>query len=205
MSESPAIRVRNKKAQEVLRKISEGIDLPSDDLIRRIEAKVGADESIDDLTDADIEELGDELFYSWYSHYEYIKGLNEIGSLILGIAVPPSIERFVGEAKSCYAFQQYNAVYSLCRTIIEFCVRDICLRRGLIPKRHGSVTEMAKYRWVDLRNKVSSGSLNRCLDDLYGRISTLIHGRKTVNQEEAKQIFQDTLKMMHQLYSHHEL
>jgi hypothetical protein len=73
-----------------------------------------------ELDENDIENLGSDLFYSWFSHYEYIEGLYEIGSLTLSCGkVPANLSKFVDEARHCYTFQQYNAVFSLCRTILE--------------------------------------------------------------------------------------
>ena len=199
----PVIEIQNKKAQEILRRLSVGDKLPSEELIQVLEDRIGDNERLEDLDPGEIEDLGNTLFYSWYSHFEYIEGLNEIGSLVLGIHTPKSMEDFVREAKNCYAFQQYNAMYALCRTIIESSVRDICFKRRLFPKRITNVRYIDEYRWCDLRDKVSSGQLNRQLKDIYRKTSSLIHGRKSVEKEEARDIFIETLKVVHDLYSFH--
>jgi hypothetical protein len=114
-----------------------------------------------------------------------------------------TISRFVDEAKNCYAFQQYNAVYLLCRTILESCVRNICVRRRLITPRQSNPIPIEKYRWYDLKDAVAKGALKRQIGDLYSDLSSLIHGRKVASSKEAKAAFESTLKTVHALYACH--
>ncbi|MFC1556954.1 hypothetical protein ACFL6I_19655 [candidate division KSB1 bacterium] len=84
---------------------------------------------LDELAESEIEQLGLDLFYSWFSHYEYIEGFCSIGTLILEKGkIPDYLAHFLDEARICYAFQQYSAVYSLCRTILEITVRNVCIK-----------------------------------------------------------------------------
>jgi hypothetical protein len=85
--------------------------------IDQIIESIDTEEPIDNLNDDEIENLSG-LLYSKFSHYEYIKNLYEINSLILTRRVTRNIESYISEARYCYAFEQYNAVYSLCRTIL---------------------------------------------------------------------------------------
>ena len=201
----PVITVEDQEAAEVIRKISSGAGLSCDKIIKRLADYVKMEVRIDDLDAEKIESLGEELFCSWYSHHEYVSGLNELGSLILRATVPASLSRFVREAKDCYAFQQYNAAYGLCRIIIEASVRDICFKKQLLPEGANNSVYTKKYPWSELCKKVSSGTLKDRLDGLYGELCTLIHGRKTVTREEARYAFQETLKLVQDLYTQHGL
>ncbi|MEK6698117.1 MAG: hypothetical protein AABZ10_03635 [Nitrospirota bacterium] len=179
--------------------------LSCDKIIARLADYVKMEVRIDDLDADKIESLGEELFYSWYSHHEYVIGSNELGSLILGVTVPASLSKFVREAKDCYAFQQYNAAYGLCRIIIEASVRDICFKKLLLPEGADNAIYTNKYWWRELSGKVSSGVLKDRLDGLYDELCTLIHGRKTVTREEARHAFGETLKLIQDLYTQHGL
>ena len=97
-----------------------------------------------ELDENDIEKLGSDLFYSWFCDYEYIQGLYEIGALTLSCGdVPKNLSRFVDEARHCYTFQQYNAVFSLCRTILEVCIKDIATTCKILPKDKGNIKRLA--------------------------------------------------------------
>lgn len=109
--------INDKFAKEILHKISQGEALPAE---RAFQGSVLEEYFVDELHENEIEQLGSDLFYSWFSHYEYIEGLYNIGSLILSIGkIPENLVHFIHEARNCYAFQQYSAVYSLCRTILD--------------------------------------------------------------------------------------
>lgn len=205
MLENSAPKIHDKKAMEILQKISEGENLPADNIIAVMEKSAGAQESLTALDGEELEALVNDMFYSWFSGYEYIRGLYKMGSLVVSISVPNHLKQFVDEVKNCYAFQQYNAVYSLCRTILESSVRDICTRRKLIRPRQDNIIPFEEYRWNDLKNAVAKGSLRRQIGNLYHDLSSLIHGRKVASGNEAKTAFESTLKAVHSLYAYHGL
>ncbi len=199
-----AASVANAEAAEVLRKIGGGEGLPSDKVIERLAAHSGEDIS-HEFDDAELEELGSELFYSWYSHHEYVTALGELRPLILRGAAPESVTRLVRQVKNCYAFQQYDAAFGLCRTLLEASIRDICERCRLFPELGENVVLYEKYNWGQLRDKVSSGSLREQLRDLYGRLCEVMHARKTVTGKEAREVFRETLEVVEELYENHGL
>ena len=199
-----AASVANAEATEVLRKIGGGEGLASDKVIERLAALSGEDISLE-FDNAELEELGSELFYSWYSHYEYVTGLAELRPLILRGAAPESVTRLVRQVKDCYAFQQYDAAFGLCRTLLEASIRDICERCGLFPDLGENVVLYEKYNWGQLRDKVSSGSLRERLRDLYGRLCEVMHARKTATRKEAREVFRETLEVVEELYENHGL
>ena len=158
-----------------------------------------------EFDDTTLEKLGSELFYSWYSHQEYVRALGELRPLVLRSAAPESIERLTWQVKQCYAFQQYDAAYALCRTLLEASIRDICVRCRLFPDLGEDVILFGKYRWSQLRDEVSSGLLRDKLNDLYARLSAVLHARRTVDADEARETFEETLKVIEWMYEEHEL
>src|SRR5262249_35715226 len=86
-----------------------------------------------------------------------------------------------------YAFQQYDAAYAICRTVIEASVRDICLRRKLIRDLPSNVPVWELYQWRYLRDLVceGKGSLKESLRSHYGDLSAAVHAWKSASKEDA--------------------
>lgn len=156
--------------------------------------------SFEALTEDEIEQLGSKYFYSWFSHYEYIQSLYEIESLIVGISVPDELKRFVWEVRDCYAFQQYNAVYSLCRTMLEVAMRDIGERTDKIQRPKNDREFYREYPPRTLINITSKGRLRGKIHNLYDELSSLIHGYKTIKSTEARATLRKTLVIVQELY-----
>jgi hypothetical protein len=200
-----AIPVSDADAAAVVRKVTTGEGLPSDKVVEWFEAH-GSDEiSSADFDEEELSELGSRLFYSWFSHHEYIRGLAELRPLILQAAVPEAVAWLLGQVRNCYAFQQYDAAYALCRMVIEASVRDICVRRQLFPDLGDNVVLFEKYPWLKLRDKVASGPLRERLRILYADLSTVVHGRKSVTREEAYKAVEETLQVVEALYAENGL
>lgn len=197
--DNPVVKVHDRTVQDVLKKLSQD-DFQAEKLIRILGSQSQEPVNLDGLDEAEIEELGSNLLYSWYSHYEYIEALYDIGSLIVGISIPASLNSYTSEARSCYAFQQYNAVYGLCRTILETAVRHTCERKGLIKKSDGNVIDFESYRPSELINKSAKGELRERLKNIYSNTSMMLHGGKTINSEDAKKMFRNTLEAVQDLY-----
>lgn len=200
MIECPIARIHNDIAQEILRKISQSEEFQTEKIIKGIEDQTGVSFKFDELNfdEAEDDELRD-LFYSWFSHYEYLQGLYEIGSLVVSYSVPDTLKSYVSEARYCYAFQQYNAVYGLCRTILEITIRHRCERMGIIRKNE-KIEDFDSYRPSELINKSTRGVLRDEVKNIYGDTSALLHGRKTVKKDDAKHMFKKTLSVVQKLY-----
>lgn len=161
-----------------------------------------------ELDEVDVDELGRELFYSWFSHADYIRGLYEIGALTISCGeIPANLSRYVREARDCYAFQQFNAVYSLCRTILEVCIKDLAGAYKIIPSDSDNVRQMMS-RNPELnelinqlcdKNKVFRGVRNQ-LHKIRRETNFIIHGNRIVNKQEAKDMLKDTLLVIHKVY-----
>lgn len=200
MIECPVAKIHNDVAQEVLRKISQSEEFQTEKIIKSIENQTGSSFEFDklDFDEADDDEMRD-LFYSWFSHYEYLQALYEIGSLVVRYSVPDNLKAYVSEARSCYAFQQYNAVYGLCRTILEIAIRHRCERMGII-KRNEKNIDIDSYRPSELINKSTRGALRDRVKEIYSDTSTLLHGGKSVKKDDAVKMFKDALNTVQELY-----
>ena len=66
----PTTAIENTAATDVLRKVASGDGLPSDGVIERLVRHSNDDHNIDAFTDGELNELGHELLYPWFSHYE---------------------------------------------------------------------------------------------------------------------------------------
>jgi hypothetical protein len=195
----PVAKIHDHLAKNVLSKIGQGESFQADNIIKMLESQSEEKVSLEALDESEIEQLGSDLFYSWYSHYEYIEALYDIGSLIVSITIPEALKTYVSEARSCFAFQQYNAVYGLCRTILESAIRHTCERKGYL-KRGSNIVDIESYKPAELINKAARGDLRNRVKDIYSKTSTLLHGRKTIKSEDAKKMFRDTLKAVQDLY-----
>ena len=197
-----AVSVEDVNAADIVRTIAGGEDLPADRVIERLYSPSSVDDvaHLDEFDDTEFEQIGSDIFYSWFSHYEYVRGLAELRPLVVSGSVPETVSRLIRQIKDCYAFQQYDAAYGLCRTVIEASVRDICLRCHLFPDLGQNVVLFEEFRWSELRDKVSSGALRQRLKDLYSDLCTVLHGRKTVDRKEARHAFSETLQVIEEIY-----
>ena len=194
------VKIFDSQAQEVLTKIYDEKLFQADKILKGLEDSSGAEFGFGQLDEEEIEKLGSDLFYSWFSHLEYIEALFEIGSLIVGISVPDNLKTYISEARNCYAFQQYNAVYGLCRIILEIAIRHRCERKGIIKRQKEDIFDFDAHRPADLINKATRGDLRTKVKENYVNSSKLLHGWKTVSADDAKKMFKSTLIVVQELY-----
>ena len=62
--------------------ISNEVVFRLDGFITSLQSKFPEAENFYALSEEEIEQLGSDYFYSWFSHYEYVESLYEIESLI---------------------------------------------------------------------------------------------------------------------------
>jgi hypothetical protein len=196
------VSISDTRAVALLQKITTGEGLLTDKLLKQLYAPEDVPNELDGI---DLDQLGSDLFYSWFSDFEYIKGLAELRPLAIRGEVGESVSRLIRQIKNCYALQQYEAAFSLCRTAVEASVRDICVQRKLFPDLGENVILFEEFKWSTLRDRVSSGQLRERLLVLYRELSTVLHGRRTVSKEEARHAFENTLQTIERLYAAHNL
>jgi len=188
-------------ARSILRKIAAGEALPIEDaLIWRI---------MDcNLDKEDLEEIGTQELYSWISHVEYASGLYKAGALIINCgSLPSNLSTFLGEARQCFAFQQYNAVCSLCRAMLDISVKDIFTKCGILQSDDRNVVQMAgrsHQNLGDLINKVTHrpefAHLRAALHDIRVSTNPIVHGGKAADEHRAIGTLRDALRVIHELY-----
>lgn len=203
--DQPVVSIDDARAIDLLRKITTGEGMPTEKIIEHINSIAGSDQSHGKFDQESLDTLGSDLFYSWFSHVEYVTGLAELRPLVVRASVRENVARLVRQIKDCYAFQQYEAAYSLCRTVIEASIRDICFRCRLIPDLAENEILFKRFTWKQLREKVASGSLEEQLKLIYSELCTVLHGRREVSKEEARQAFENTLGVIEKLYMDHGL
>ena len=192
------VRVLNSDAASVLRRTTTGDGLPTDKIIKDLLARSSVGDPNSVVDELDFESLAEEHFN--FSGYEYVVGLAELRPLIVCTFVSDIVNALVNQVRDCYAFQIYDATYAMCRTVIEAAIRDICIRKNLFPNLGENVVLLEKYRWSDLRAKVSRGALEQDLKKLYGRLSEVVHSRRSVSKREAFKGLEDTLQVIERLY-----
>ena len=195
MLEEDVVSIEDARAREVLHKVSSGEGLEADNIVRVLgEVRGDPDLAVfGELDDATIE-AWDDLLYSWYGPYEYVRGLAELRPLISEWDASPTVKRLVGKARQCYAFQQYDATIVMCRVLLEASAHDIGGRLGLPRRKVGS-------DWKHLCKKILSKSelLDR-LTNVYDRFSKVAHAEREATPQEALSAFHETLSALEELY-----
>jgi hypothetical protein len=157
-----------------------------------------------DLSDIeDLDATGSRLLFSWFAPQDYALGLSRVDALIAPVPMPETLRTFVQEARQCYAFQQVNAVYSLCRTILEAAVNDLCVRTGRMPKHivDEGLFDDERYTFRNRLKLLSSGPRLNRIHEHYRLLCRVVHGSTTVTWGDALAALVDTLGFVHQLYA----
>lgn len=194
----PVVKIENSKASIIIEKVRNNDDFVADKILNH--QKSNGKFSLDFawyFTEDEIEQLGSELFYKWFSHFEYLQGLFSVGALVLNCAIPSHLKKYVEEVRNCFAFQQYNAVYGLCRTIIEIAVRENFQRK--YPEIYKKINKENIPFWL-MSDILTEGNLKGKLKKIYSNSSKLLHGKKSVKGEIAKQTLQNTFDVVSELY-----
>ena len=207
----------NKEARTIIQKIKLGEKLP----LEKIFNGTALEELFEDeLSDDEIDSLESDVFYSWFSGYDYVRDLYCVGTLIAGVGeLPSSLSLFVDELRQCYVFQRYLAVYALCRTVIEITARDIYKKNDLDdPKSENRirVKELIlrthpKFRFPDsaptlyqmIKMLTSLHPYERMGDRLHNirkKTNPLVHGNRDVGGVKPAEIMRETLQAVHDLY-----
>ncbi len=155
-------------------------------------------------------DIGVKVFYSWFSHYDYIDAMLELGVLTYKYSFPKKIRALFLEARNCYAFQQYTATVSLLRTLLENVLIDISKRLGvysdIIEKINSGINKNKKRFYFNLflgelfKDKKNTALCKKC-KKMYYDTSAVIHTGKKVNPYKAKKYFNEMVILVHNLYN----
>ena len=203
MLDECVVTEKDEVVREVVYKIHRSGDFQSEEMVQKLSKLGGGNFEDDEFSDAEIEELGSKIFYSWFSGTEYVTALIELRPLILHCETSENVKRLVDQIRNCYAFQQYDAAFGLCRTMLEACIRDICVRRALFPELSESAVLYERRKWAELRDRVACGELKEKLKALYERQCRVLHARSAAGAQDAREVFKETLLVIEELYKLH--
>lgn len=182
-------------AKMILQNINSGKLFFADIVLKSFENTIGKSLDLESLSFDQLDQLASDELYSWFDPMSYIERLIQIGTLILDIDIPKELEFIAKEARLCYAFEQYIAVSSLCRTLLESAMRDICIRTGDIKKNEDDKPSK-------LRNIISKDdpALKTRIKKLYRRLSKIIHGSIPNDLINVQSTFKETALIVQELY-----
>jgi hypothetical protein len=193
--------IADEQVRSLLQRISAGQPLPVEQALTGTQVGALLNSS---LSEQEIEELGSTLLYSWMSHYEFVEALYEIGSIILATGnVPETLIGFVDEARHCYAFQQYSAVCSLTRSILEVGMRDLAVKTGALRPNPGNVIPFGNLHNLieQFCNHCANGAhLRERLHAIRRGGNAAIHEGTSTDKATARQSLQETLSVLHEAY-----
>jgi len=197
LMEKPLVEVENIETRKILISINQNEELP---LEKSYKNSVIGDFLREEFTDNELSEIGSDIFYSWFSHYEYVKGMSKIGALIINCGdLPENLDKFIDEARHCFAFQQYNSVLSLSRSILEVTIKGLATRHGILPKEEEKLKHLENYRTslnflIDEVAKLRPyRSFGPRLHWIRRRTNFAIHNNKVVTEPEAAEILKETI------------
>ena len=175
-------------AKELLLKVQK--TLPTDEIIEKLEKRTGEGASFYELSEQEASKYGDDLFYSWISHYDFIRNIFKVNTVILGTKIPNPLRQYIIEARDCFALFQHNAVVSMCRTILEAAAKDICERKGFFDS-HNKIREINPKIFNQLITAIASGKLRKRAVKIYFRDACpVVHGNRAIDADEALRVLQ---------------
>jgi hypothetical protein len=191
------------QAKEVLLRAQR--KFPSDHILEQLSEGREDEAFYYTLSDDEIADLGSDLLYSWISHHEYVRDIFKVNSLILQTTIPRELATYVREARDCFAFQQCNAVVSMCRTILEAAAKDLCEKQGFFEPHSQNITSINSKVFNQMISVVCKGHLKqRARNIYYSDGCPVVHGNRTINANEALRVLRETLAVVQELYSLHE-
>jgi hypothetical protein len=177
--------------------LSNPVVVTDDPKVRKL--LVGTD--LGELKDPD--KTGSELLFSWISPAEYASALAQVRILVTPFRIPLNLQSFIDEARQCYALEQYAAVQSLSRTVLEAAVNDIAVRIGKIPKKAIEDDMFQEYP-PKKRIRMVAGSEFDTIYNHYRDLCTVIHGVSTSASTGPLESLTKTLGLVDYLYQSHK-
>ena len=213
----------NQGISAILQKINLGEKLPLENIFSGTELEKIFETELEDV---EIEMLESDLFYSWFSGYDYVKELYSVGALVVSVGdLPVGLSKFVDELRLCYVFQRYLAVYSICRAILDIATLDVFNKNSLdnkssenyqqvkmsIGEADKNLKQTEKFRFPVndptlyqkikmLTNMYSYKHLEASLNDIREKTNPLVHGDINEHVSNPLGIIKITLQSIHDLY-----
>ena len=202
LSRQPAVEGVDDSDRELLARVQR--KFPTDNVIEKLECMAGENISFYELSEEEASELGSELLYSWISHFEFVRNMFKVNTLIFRTTIPLALRRYILEARNCFALEQYNAVISLCRTILEAAAKDLCEKEDFFELHGGKIIEINPNVFNQLIRAISSGKLKkRAVRLYYCDACPVVHGDRLVDANEALRVLREITNVVQELYSSH--
>lgn len=203
-------QIHDPVAKETLRKVQQDYPFFTDRLYKSTRKDPAEAKNEGENSGLDFYFLEDELsldqcdemvdtFYSWMDPYTYLRGLYDIGALIIDTSVPKFLEGFLRETRDCYALEQFNAVFSLCRTVIEIAAKNRYERLGLGKRDLVNSTDQERNYGRYYIDQSTSGELRTRAQNEYKAACEIVHGERMVGKDEAREMLKRTLSLVQDL------
>ena len=142
------------------------------------------------------DEVADDLFLTWFSHYDYVDRLMETATIIVkNIDLPKKLNSLIYELRQCVVFQRYLAAGIMLRTLTEVVILDI------IKKNYPNFEADDLHHNLNfLSNKskfaIPAASLNAYRRDL----NDYVHGEKIMKRDRLYGFLDIVLSQIQELY-----
>ena len=118
-------------------------------------------------------------------------------------SIPEKLKKIIEEARNCYAFGQYRAFISLCRTILEVAMRDIYfIKEEKTPPMNSKeyYEECLPKKLINYVSKNGKIKKSEISDLYYEDLSPFAHGTDFQSKEDVTSLFTKTIKLVKEIY-----
>jgi len=131
-----------------------------------------------------------------------MEGHIEARCILSSVRFPESFGRIIDEIRISYAFNSLTAVHSLCRTLLETGLTDLCLRLGYISENQ--INDRFFFKDYPPKERIFKTCRGPDKDEafrIYKIASESIHG--VSKQVEGMSLIRATISLLEKLYAQH--
>lgn len=147
-----------------------------------------------------LDEVANELFLSWFNHYDYVNRLINTATIVVKTnELPENLHLLINELRHCLIFENYLAAGIMLRTIAEVAVDDV------LKKNYLDVTFKTFGEKLDFLKDESGFGLPASILNTYRKeLNDYVHGNKLANSKFIKQYTEIILDQVQELYEKSE-
>ena len=140
---------------------------------------------------------------------DYFERKKDFSTIIVASPLPPEFLPYYEEIRLCFIFRLLYAAVGLCRVLIELSFRDKYNKLGFSRKKESpNVYYMDDHKIHQMINAVCTRLELKSLKDeairLYGKASTILHGREStikLDNKDVLQFIRSIFKLIETLYT----